>query len=158
MDLPLLNSTVDRALCINRNAGIISFNVFFPFRKKVYSGKASRIRLCFNNICHQGILYRCSFFTERSYSLKYPYLADYYFNIRALTFCQAVYIPLLLSQYDDSTGLSKQNKDYHFHKDKFSIFANYFGLHYAFLASIIYNLIRFFIWVKRALAYTVRHF
>ncbi len=73
-----------------------------------YDGSFSQFKLQRSNICHQAIFYsRETFDALGLYDLKYPYLADWEFNLRCFG-CRAMrrrYIPVLVARFEGG-GLS----------------------------------------------------
>jgi len=86
----------------------------------VYDGKFSSWKLLRRNICHQAMFYPRSVFDRHQFSLSYPRLADWEFNLR----CYAddklrfEYIPVDIARYNDVTGVSATAKDQQFIRDQ----------------------------------------
>lgn len=107
-----------------------------PYYKKVSSdaygllqGEFSNYRLAKYCMNHQSIVYPRSAFDLYSYSLKYPVLADYAFNIRLWgdkRFKKEFY-PIEIVSYNMS-GFSAETKDISFNNDKLKLIGKYMGL------------------------------
>ena len=80
----------------------------------VYDGVFSRWKIVRKNICHQSIFYPKELYKENKYSLKYPILADYEYNLRF--FKQFSYLNLIISRFNES-GVSGRVVDSAFNKD-----------------------------------------
>lgn len=82
-------------------------NSFFTTSKKIYAGKFSTSKLCFQNICHQAIFYPRSIYSTMLYDLKYPLLADYDYNIRCWAKYKFEYIDVLVSIFNQSGSVNQ---------------------------------------------------
>ena len=97
----------------------------------VYSGRFSKLKLTYKNICHQAIFYpKCCFY--KKYDTQYRLLADYKHNIflwgAGIPFN---YIPYIIADYNNCGSASAGDKK--FSKDKFEILGANFGFGFAFL-------------------------
>ncbi len=85
-----------------------------------YAGRFDLDRLLFEtNICHQAIFYRRKLFdTIGPYNLRYPICGDWDFNIRCFSNPALVtrYMDMVVSLYNDITGMSHTGKDKEFAK------------------------------------------
>ncbi len=77
------------------------------------------IHLLFRNIPHQAMLFRKHVLIERPYSLKYPILSDYAWNIQNFwsTSLNIKYTSLVFSDWNQ-TGISNTSVDFIFKRDK----------------------------------------
>ena len=95
-------------------------NVIAPDYGGVYGGVFTKERIVNENICHQAIFYNRSLFRRyNNYSLEYPLLSDYEFNLKCL-FDRKVttkHINRVIAHYS-SNGLSKRVIDAKFLSDK----------------------------------------
>ena len=103
-------------------------DVYMPKKHKLYNGKFSKFNLMFNNICHQAIFYNKKIFKNKKFDLKYKILADYALNLSIFTSDKFIYYPVLVANYNDKGGVSSNNKDLIFQKDKLNIIKQSFGL------------------------------
>src|SRR4030042_3136234 len=106
-------------------------DVYFPVLNKIYNGKFSKSELLFRNICQQAIFYPASVFRKYSFSEKYPFLADYHLNLILkndpdFTF---KHINLLVAVFSEK-GISTNNIDYDFQRDRIQIIRNNYSYFY----------------------------
>lgn len=104
-------------------------DVYRPTLMRKYDGKFSAYKLACRNICQQSIFYPRKIWNKYSFNLQYHIFADYDFNIRCF-FDRASrfdYIPVVIAHYNDSDGLSCNERDEEFEKDKLKIVRNYFS-------------------------------
>lgn len=98
-------------------------DVYMPMRHRIIGGKFSKLRLAIHNICQQAIFYPRSVFTKYKFNTDYPLWADYLLNIKCFNdreyFCQ--YLPVLVSYFNDYSGLTAFKNDEFFLKNKVSI-------------------------------------
>jgi glycosyltransferase involved in cell wall biosynthesis len=98
-------------------------DVIAPDYGGVYGGEFNRDRLILENICHQSIFYHKSLFDKLGlYSLKYPLLADWVFNLKCFynKSIRVKYILVTIAYYAPA-GLSKIKVDERFLADKDTI-------------------------------------
>lgn len=107
-------------------------DVYMPSRHILYCGKFTKLKLLFNNICHQSIFYNKKIFTKRNYNLRYKILADYVFNLLVYDENKFSYIPILIAQYNDFSGVSSTTIDKSFQQDQIKIIKNNFTYKYYF--------------------------
>lgn len=105
-------------------------DVYMPNKHKLYDGKFTRFKLMFNNICHQAIFYNKKVFINNGFNLKYKILADYAFNLSIYNEQAFKYVPILVSYYNDSDGVSSLNKDDVFQNDRLMLIKNNFPYQY----------------------------
>jgi glycosyltransferase involved in cell wall biosynthesis len=96
-----------------------SYDGFFSFRKLMYK-----------NICHQAIFYPGIYCKQNLYSKEYKILADYEYLMRFISSNKINYIPVNIALYNDITGLSSNNTDYNFFKNKIYIIKENFPINY----------------------------
>ena len=99
---------IDNVLTKNKPYLLI-FNVFWG-NSKVYVNRPNRFFLIYRNLCHQGIIYSRSTFSEYGkYNIRMKYQADHYLNIKILwdlvNFKKIIYINKSLVWYSGS-GIS----------------------------------------------------
>ncbi|MFZ6664542.1 glycosyltransferase family 2 protein [Peijinzhouia sedimentorum] len=90
------------------------------YKNTVYRDRLSGMGLLIRNFCHQGLFYRKSVFGLLGvYSLDYPIIADWEFNLRWFfnRKISRVYVPLIICDYLGG-GLSSSIHDLKFHNDK----------------------------------------
>lgn len=115
-------------------------DAYMPKRHILYLGKFSKLKLVFNNICQQAILYNSNHFHNNKFSLTYRYLSDYEFNVRMFDKKTSLYLPVLFSRYNDINGSSEVNNDIDFMNDKLKIIYKNFGwIYYCLLWFIKVN-------------------
>jgi glycosyltransferase involved in cell wall biosynthesis len=90
-------------------------NAYFVNRKIFYDGAFTKWKLIRENICHQAILYPRVVYKQNAYSVKYPLLADYEYNLRHYKLGME-YIPVVIASYLDQ-GMSLSKPDHVFKKD-----------------------------------------
>lgn len=104
-------------------------NVFMKSLQRYYDGYFPAHKLAVLNICHQSIFYPASIFKKYRYNLKYKYLADHHLNI--LCFGDKIfkfkYLPLTICIYEGN-GLSDNNTDIDFYRDKSTLIKENFPL------------------------------
>lgn len=92
-------------------------DVVLMSRRKHLRGPSTWARLSETNICQQAIFYSRLTFTDRRFSLKYPVLADWAFNLEAWHTSPFRYIPVTAALYS-GTGLSMTTPDSAFLQDR----------------------------------------
>jgi glycosyltransferase involved in cell wall biosynthesis len=105
-------------------------DVYMPKRHKLYNGEFNKLKLLFNNICHQSIFYNKSVFKRDRFDLKYKLLSDYAFNIKFFNEKTFKYYPILIARYNDSDGASSSAPDLNFKDDKLKIIYKNFEFRY----------------------------
>ena len=115
-------------LCIKFDA--FYGDVYMKKKKIIYDGKFNKYKLMLKNICHQAIFYNSTIFKKRRFNVKYNILADYEFNLSNFLEKKWLYLPLLICRYNDSDGISANNKDFLFNKEKAEIIKHSFGYLY----------------------------
>lgn len=94
-----------------------------------YGGAFSRLKLRSWTPCHQAIFYsRRVFELVGDYELRYPVASDYAFNLRCWGDgrIEKIYVPELLCRYE-GRGLSKQQRDLKFERDKMGLIRRRLG-------------------------------
>ncbi len=108
-------------------------DVFMPRRKRRYDGQFSAGKLARKNICHQSIFYPRAVFDNYQFDPRYRVLADWVLNMRCRS--DAVfrfqYVPAVIAEFNDSTGVSSRLRDREFQRD-------YLGLVYANFSLFIF--------------------
>jgi glycosyltransferase involved in cell wall biosynthesis len=95
---------------------------------RVYDGPFTREKLCVRNICHQAILYGREVFRDvGQFNLKYPFLADWEFNMRCFSAksIRKLYAPLTISVFE--LGGISALRDQAFEDDKRELIGRYLG-------------------------------
>jgi glycosyltransferase involved in cell wall biosynthesis len=96
----------------------------------VYGGKFSKYRLMQCNLCHQTVFYPKAVYKNYAYSLNYPFLADYDYNIRLVgDSIPFKYLGITVSIFNNKGASS--SGDVEFEGDKLKIIRGSFGLTYA---------------------------
>lgn len=113
-------------------------NVIMKKNGNVYDGCFDQFKITRKNICHQAIFYPRCLYRSNRYSLDYPLLSDYEYNLRL--FKRFTYLDLIISIFDDS-GLSSQRVDIAFKKDFHILIVKHLGLG-AYLGMILYSISR----------------
>ena len=108
----------------------------------VYSGYPSKFKLLYKNLCHQGLFYHKSCFSDFGYYVTFMKVqADHFHNIKLLwsNKCDVHYLKKKICIYSNS-GFSSITSDKKFHKLYPVILRKYVG-YWAFILILI---IRFF--------------
>jgi glycosyltransferase involved in cell wall biosynthesis len=108
---------------INRNL-VYYGNVIMKKNGIVYDGSFDELKITKKNICHQAIFYPRCLYSTNKYSLNYPLLSDYEYNLRL--FKRFVHLDLIISIFDDS-GISSQKCDLSFKKDFHALVIKHLG-------------------------------
>ena len=112
------------------------FKVAFLSGSCIYK-QPSKFFLPFRNICHQGMIFRRSVLLERPYSMRYPILSDYHWNLVYLKFFDVHYFDAILSSYDNTIGLSKSEiKDLAFVSDKYNLILSEYNILMALMSRL----------------------
>lgn len=123
----------DMAESLIRPEAVYYGNVILRSSGKISGGKFTAFRLVSRNICHQAIFYPRTVYKKYSYSLEYPWLADYAYNIRLFGDGIAfIFLNQLVSIYNDKGGSSLGDAD--FEKDKLKMIYQSLGAGYALIA------------------------
>jgi glycosyltransferase involved in cell wall biosynthesis len=88
-------------------------DVIFKKNQNVYAGEFDRVKLCFQNICHQAIFYKKNLFKILGlYNLKYKIWADWDFNMRCFLHpdINIKYIDRIIAIFNDEDGISAIEK------------------------------------------------
>jgi len=103
-------------------------DVYMPMRHKIIGGKFSKLRLAIHNICQQAIFYPRSVFAKYKFNTDYPLWADYLLNIQCFNDSEfsCHYLPVLVSYFNDYSGMTAFKNDEMFLKNKLSIIYNNF--------------------------------
>lgn len=96
-------------------------NVIFRYSQTKYGEKFNLAKLIEEkNICHQGIFYEKSVFSQiGKYNVKCKVYADRDFNIRCFMnrkFTRPIYINSTIAYYNEVDGFSAKNEDHYFRK------------------------------------------
>jgi len=121
------NIIFDVVKCLNDVECIYYGDVCFKYKRYIYAGKFSKLKLLHKNIPHQAIFYPKSVYKKNSYLTKYKVLADYYYNISLFGNTTFEYMNCIVALYDDR-GYSSQHKDIQFKRNKISIVHEHFGM------------------------------
>lgn len=107
-------------------------DVVFLHSGEVYGGRFSRRRLMRQNICHQALFYPRAVYAGYRYSLDYPLLADYAYNIRLMgDAVPFVYIPRVIAVFNERGSATGRDAD--FQRDRRAILRAAFGNLYILL-------------------------
>lgn len=103
-------------------------DVYMPMRHKIIGGEFSKLRLAIHNICQQAIFYPRSVFAKYKFNTDYPLWADYLLNIQCFNDREfsCHYLPVLVSYFNDYSGMTAFKNDEIFLKNKLSIIYNNF--------------------------------
>ena len=105
-------------------------DVIFRSSGNYYGGKFSKFRLMEQNICHHALFYPRAIYRRYFYSLNYPWLADYAYNLNLMGLgIEFVYSGVVVSIYNDKGGSSSGDAD--FNRDKARLLLAAFGPAYA---------------------------
>ncbi len=116
-------------------------NVIWGNTGRIYDGEFSKRKLFYNNICQQSIFYHRDLFSKLGkFELKYPILADWFFNMQAFSEkdTHPVFINCIVALYSEG-GMSTANVDNIFYHDHEKIIKETFGL-WNFLYFRSYNI------------------
>ncbi len=102
-------------------------------------GPFTKCRLSKTNICHQTIFYPRIIYSKFSYDLKYPFFADWVYNMQTYSLVPFIYINQNISYYD-GTGVSASCVDRKFREDKLFLISKYLGVQC--LAYLIFSKLR----------------
>ena len=121
-------------------------DVYRPTLMRNYDGVFSSYKLACRNICQQSIFYPRKIWSKYSFNLKYRIFADYEFNVRCFADAdiEFEYIPVTISIFNDSQGLSCIEKDGEFENDRLLIIRDHFSLMIYRLVWIRMKLIKIF--------------
>jgi glycosyltransferase involved in cell wall biosynthesis len=96
---------------------------------KIYGGEFSKYKLLSNNICHQAIFYPSLIYKKHRYSLRYPLMADYVYNLVLFSMSVPfVYTGIVVSLFNNE-GRSTIGDDI-FERDRLKLIRTLFGTHY----------------------------
>jgi len=97
------------------------------------SGRYSKMRLCRENICHQGIFYERTIFERLGHhELRYPIMADWAFNLRCFGDPQIkkLHFPGIVAEFEGG-GLCEHTPDIPFAQDRLRLIARRVGFFHA---------------------------
>lgn len=114
------------------NQTIYYGDVFMTGSQKIYGGQFRAWELSRRNICQQAIFYPRAAFESQQFNLKYRLLADWEFNMRCFANpdLRFQYIPVLVANYNDSTGTSSVGCDKQFQLDHGKLIHEYLSWPY----------------------------
>lgn len=92
-----------------------------------YAGRFTAKKLCLWNISHQAMLTPRSLLTATPYSLSYPVLADYAFNLTHFPAVPYRYVDVIVAHFT-MWGTSGRNADPIFTRDKMRLIRQNFGI------------------------------
>ena len=98
------------------------------------AGRYSKIRICHENICHQGIFYERSIFDLLGgYELRYPIMADWAFNLKCFgsTQIRKLHFPAAVADFEGG-GLCSHTADTSFNLDRRHLITERIGPFHAF--------------------------
>ncbi len=98
------------------------------------AGHYSKIRMCHENICHQGIFYERSVFQLLGqYELRYPIMADWAFNLKCFgsSRIRKLHFPQMIADFEGA-GLCSHTGDAAFALDRQQLIAERIGPFHAF--------------------------
>jgi glycosyltransferase involved in cell wall biosynthesis len=98
-------------------------NVHPTGSRKIYNGPFGPWRLSRHNICSQAIFYPRSLFESQRFSLQYPVLADWEFNLRCYSnpCYNFQHIPVTVANFNNADGVSSTRSDEQFQHDRSNI-------------------------------------
>jgi glycosyltransferase involved in cell wall biosynthesis len=87
---------------------------------KMYNGPFGPWKMSRRNICQQAIFYPRSLFESQRFSLKYPILADWEFNLRCYSnpTYRFKHIPVMVANFNNVGGVSSIRSDEQFKRDQ----------------------------------------
>ena len=97
------------------------------------TGHYSKMRLCRENICHQGIFYERSIFDRLGrHELRYPVMADWAFNLRCFGDPQIkkLHFPGIVAEFEGG-GLCEYTPDIPFMQDRLRLITQRIGVFHA---------------------------
>ncbi len=95
---------------------------------QLYDGEFTVEKILQKNICQQAIFYRRDIFSRLgNFNTRYRTCADWDFALRAAANFNLYYMPITISIFS-ATGLSSNNKDLVFNKDRLFLIIRYFRL------------------------------
>jgi glycosyltransferase involved in cell wall biosynthesis len=123
----MLDSLASFANSVKERDTVYYGNVILKSTGQLYGGRFSKYRILEENICHQAIFYPRQVYKTSDYNLKYPFLADYEYNVRLIgQGCRFRFLNLNVAIYNDS-GASAQG-DAAFARDRLRILRGNLGL------------------------------
>jgi glycosyltransferase involved in cell wall biosynthesis len=126
-------SSIVRSL--NRPETVYYGDVIRRSQGVVSGGRFSKYRLMNRNFCHQAVFYPRQVYRQYAYSLDYPWLADYAYNIRLYgADIPFVYLNIVVTLYNDKGGSSFG--DAAFERDKLRLIRESFGTAYWMIKAI----------------------
>lgn len=121
-----------------KNNDVIYGDVILQHAQSKYDGEYNTQKMMWQNICHQSIFYNQSVFDKFGiFSLEYPMLADWEFNIRWFSDKQIKrsYVDKVITLYNEK-GSSANKGDRQFHAAYFRLLFSNFSLKDFFFFSI----------------------
>lgn len=114
-------------------------DAFWPALGRAYDGPFTAAKLALTNICHQAMFYPRAVFDTHAFNLRYPYQADWEFNMRCFSDprFRFEYLGVTLSRYDDACGLSSTRRDTALEQDYIRLLWRHFPVHVAAWRSCI---------------------
>lgn len=102
-------------------------DVFMTGSQRRYDGPFGAWKLSRRNICQQAIFYPRAAFESQQFNLKYRLLADWEFNMRCFAdpSLRFQHIPVLVANYNDTTGTSSVGSDKPFQLDHGKLIREY---------------------------------
>jgi glycosyltransferase involved in cell wall biosynthesis len=102
-------------------------DVFMTGSQRRYDGPFGAWKLSRHNICQQAIFYPRAAFESQQFDLKYRLLADWEFNMRCFAnpSLKFQHIPVLVANYNDTTGTSSVGSDRQFQLDHGKLIREY---------------------------------
>lgn len=103
-------------------------DVFLVRKGRRYGGTFGAFRLSRKNICQQAIFYPRAAFETRLFDTRYRIQADWEFNMWCLRNprFRLRYIPLVIADFNDESGLSSREVDERFQQDYPGMLRSYF--------------------------------
>ena len=115
-------------------------NVLRPLSLDIYCGKYNSFKLAVKNICHQAIFYPKIVYKNYEYDISYKLNADYAYNLKLWNKYKYVYIPIVVSYYNQF-GVSSGSIDKKFENDRYLLTIRSLGF-VQYLFSVIYHFLR----------------
>ena len=111
----------------------------------IYDGEFTKWDWGYKNICHQSIFYPKSIYKNKNYDAKYKLVADWVYNLQLLAELKKFnYIDVIISLYNDVSGISSTQIDESFLKERKQLIVNAVGVwpyYYGLIRKVINKLI-----------------
>ncbi|QLY79129.1 glycosyltransferase family 2 protein [Clostridium intestinale] len=132
--------TIEKEITEINSPDLIYGKVFNIENNEEYGFEYEKYNFLNRNICHQAIFYKKDIFNRIGvYNLDYKYLADYDLNMRIFSnkYNTNKYLNQVFAYYEGN-GVSDNNVDTKFKKDKPKLIFKYYGI----ITFLIYSIMR----------------